>query len=204
MPNYNKSKNGLISVLAILGLFIAPVFAQESNEDDSAQHLLGNWGGSRSYLAEQGISVDAILTNTYLGNVRGGEDKGTALIGNFDLTAEVDTAKAELWDGGTFFFYGLGNYGDEITKSVGNIGVVDNTETYSTAKLYEAWYQHQLFDDSLSLLVGLHDYNSEFDALEYAGTLINSSFGISTDIASIGPSIFSNTSAAFRVKAFCF
>lgn len=149
---------------------------------------------------EQGAKLEAVLSNDYFAVVHGGAERGSAIMGNFDLTLEVDTQKMGWWDGGTVFLYGLANYGDAITKSVGNVQVIDNIETYSTAKLYEAWYEHSFLDKRISVLLGLHDLNSEFAALDYAGTLINSSFGISTEIAQVGPSIFSYTAPAARIR----
>ena len=77
---------------------------------------------------------------------------------------------------------------------------MDNIATDESFKLYEAWYQQNFLEDRLSFLAGLHDYNSEFDALNFAGNLINSSFGISPDISQVGPSIFATTSLAARVR----
>lgn len=50
------------------------------------------------------------------------------------------------------------------------------------------------------MLFGLHDYNSEFNALEYAGNLRHSSFGIEPDISQVGPSIFPTAALAARVR----
>ncbi|MCF6178497.1 MAG: carbohydrate porin, partial [Geopsychrobacter sp.] len=52
-----------------------------------------------------------------------------------------------------------------------------------------------------SVLFGLHDFTSEFDALEYGGLFINSSFGISPDISQNGPSIFPSAALGLRAKA---
>ena len=50
------------------------------------------------------------------------------------------------------------------------------------------------------MLFGLHDFNSEFYALEHAAGLFNSSFGIGIDVSQVGPSIFPTTSLAGRIK----
>jgi len=87
-----------------------------------------------------------------------------------------------------------------MTEIVGDVQTSSNIEAYRTVKLYEAWYEHKLINDRVSILAGLHDFNSEFDVLEYASLFINSSFGISPDISQVGPSIFSTTSLGVRLK----
>ena len=100
------------------------------------------------------------------------------------------------------FLYLLGDFnaGGLLTDKVGDLQGTSNIEADPAAKIYEAWYEHRFFGGRLSLLAGLHDYNSEFDVLEYASEFLNSSFGISPDISQVGPSIFPTTAPALRVK----
>lgn len=193
------SKRVLLLLAFLSAIFAMGPFAL--TEDDSDAHLFGTWGGVRTGLAEKGVTLESILTVDSLSNVSGGLSRKSAWLGNYDLTATFDTEKMGLWSGGTLFAYFLGDFGNEISKYSGETQVVDNIEAYSTAKLYEFWYEHSFMDGKFSALVGLHDLNSEFYALDYAGTLINSSFGIGVDVAQVGPSIFSTTSLAVRLKA---
>lgn len=196
----NAFSSFLLSGLLASIIVTPQLVAAEETADDNAAHLFGDWGGVRSSLAEKGITVESILTNDLIANVSGGLNRSAVLLGNYDLTGSLDTEKAGLWSGGTLFAYVLGDYGDSPSKSVGDLQVTDNIEAYSTAKLYEFFYDQSMFNKKLSLLVGLHDYNSEFCSLEYAGGLINSSFGIGNQIAQVGPSIFNTTSLAVRAK----
>ena len=140
---------------------------------------------------ESGIIVDVVS------NIDGGVEKKTALLSNLDLNFAIDTVKADLWDNGSFFVYFLGNYGDEPSIFIGDRLVTNNIEAPDTIKLYEAWYQHQFND--ISLLVGLHDYNSEFDTLESKNLFIHDSFGTQSDISQVGPSVFPTTALAVRL-----
>ena len=149
---------------------------------------------------ESPLEFEAVLTHDYVKNMSGGIKEDSGNLGNIDLTLTLDTEKAGAWEGGTLFFYYLGNYGNEPSSFIGDEQVTSNIEAYSTFKVYEFWYNQSLIDNQLNILVGLFDLNSEFDALEYASTLINSSFGISADIAQVGPSIFNTTSLATRVR----
>lgn len=164
--------------------------------------LLGDWLGAKTKAEEHGIEMHSILSIDSVSNVQGGLREDETILGNYDFTVSLDTEKAGLWDNGTFFTYVLGNFNTDgvPTEFVGDLQASDNIEAAESIKLYEAWYEHSFSDDAFGILFGLHDYNSEFDALEYAGGLINSSFGISPDISQVGPSIFSTTSVAARVR----
>jgi len=164
-------------------------------------HLLSGLDEPRQRLAEQGIAIEAVLTTDIMHNFDGGIERDSTLLGNLDLTLEVDTEKAGLWKNGTFFVYGLGNFnsGKLLTEIAGDFQATSNIEADEAFKLYEAWYEHR-FGDYASLLVGLHDYNSEFDVVEYGGLFLQSSFGISPDISQNGPSIFPVAALGTRLK----
>jgi len=149
---------------------------------------------------ESGLAIEAILTLETVGNVAGGVKRDSAFLGNFDLTATLDTEQAAGLAGGTLFVYLLGNFGGAPSAFVGDTQGLSNIEAVEAFKLYEAWYDQLIFDEQLSVLVGLHDYNSEFYTLDYAGGLLNSSFGIGPDVAQVRPSIFPTTALAARVK----
>jgi porin len=147
-----------------------------------------------------GIVIEAALSADLLRNINGGVKEESTILGNFDLTIELDTQKVGWWSNGTFFAYFLGNFNSNegMTNYAGDFQTSSNIEAVEAFRLYEFWYEHA-FSDNLSFLVGLHDYNSEFNALEYGSLFINSSFGISPDISQVGPSIFPSAALAARV-----
>jgi len=159
--------------------------------------------GLDSVLNDRGIAIEAVLTSDFLYNARGGLQRDGAILGNFDLTFELDTERAGGWRDGTFFLYALGNWnsGGYISDITGDLQVTSNIQASQAVRLYEVWYEHRFAADRLSVLLGLHDFNSEFDATEYGSMFINSSFGISADIAQTVPSIFPTTALALRVRA---
>lgn len=112
----------------------------------------------------------------------------------------MDTEKAGFWSGGTAFVYLLGLTGEAPSANIGDLQVTDNIEAPESITLMEAWYEHSFADNRFSLLVGLYDYNSEFNVTSLSDTLINSSFGISPDIAQVGPTIFPVSSLTLRAK----
>ena len=85
---------------------------------------------------------------------------------------------------------------------IGDVQTGSNCAAPDTFKVYEAWWRQRHADDQLAWLIGLHDYNALFSALDTASHFTNSSFGISPDISQVPPSIFPTTSLAFVVSLF--
>ena len=168
--------------------------------EDDQPWLLGNWGGQRSALAEKGVEFEIVATTDVLANVSGGIDDGVETPTTFDLAVNIDTAAAGWWNNGTLRVYLLGTTGGDTNTHVGALQVASNIEAPDTVKLYEAWYEHKFFGEKLSILLGLHDLNSEFYVTDLSGVFMNSSFGNGQEVAQIGPSIFPTTAMAARVK----
>jgi porin len=102
------------------------------------------------------------------------------------------------------FVYGLANQGGSPSAHVGDLQVLDNIDAPASWRIYEAWVQQFLAGDRLSILAGLYDVNSEFDAVGSADLFLNSSFGIEPAFGQSGvngPSIFPVTSLAVRARA---
>jgi porin len=140
------------------------------------------------------LTTGAELTLEYSKVTSGGLRSDSAVLGNMDLTLSAD-----LGDG-TAFLYVLGNdgHGGPPSALVGDIQATSNIEAPDTWKLYEAWYEHNF--GAWTILGGLHDYNGEFDVLEYGQLFNNSSFGIGPDVSQVGPSIFPTTALALRLR----
>jgi porin len=166
-------------------------------------HLLGDWGGKRSSLEENGLFFELVYTGEVLRLISGGIKRETNYEANIDLTMTLDTALADLWKGGTFFVYFLNNHGEKQPSSdfIGDLQTVSNIEAPTATRLYELWYEQQLLDNTFSILIGQYDLNYEFAFTEYGSLFINSSFGIQPDIsANVPVSIFPVTAPAVRLK----
>jgi len=163
--------------------------------------LTDGWGGVQKALEDNGLTIGLAYVAD-MGSVTGGaEDKSFIYLDNVDITFTVDTEKAGLWHGGTFFVYILSNHGDNPSRYAGDIQVTSNIESQDSTRLYEFWYEQSFMDGDLSVLGGLHDLNSEFLVTEYGGLFLNSSFGIQPNVSANAPvSIFNVTSPAIRVK----
>ena len=172
--------------------------------EEPSSRLTGDWGGLRKSLLDRGVDFALTYKLEYNNTLAGGAHTGETVLGNIDIKASIDMQKLTGTKGLSFFFYGLGNHGGDPSKSVGDTQVTSNIETSANAfKIYEAWAQQVGFEDRVSILVGLHDLNSEFYVTESSSLFFNSSFGVGRDLSQTGangPSIFPVTSAAIRVR----
>ena len=192
----------VLSVLFTSISLVANEFDFEENKEDVVHrhHVHEKMMADCCHSFKDGIVIEAALSADFLRNVSGGIEEEGTILGNFDLTIELDTQKVGWWSNGTFFAYFLGNFNSNegMTNYAGDFQTSSNIEAPEAFRLYEFWYEHA-FSDNLSFLVGLHDYNSEFNTLEYGSLFTNSSFGISPDISQVGPSIFPSAALAARV-----
>jgi porin len=166
--------------------------------------LTGHWGETRAQITNRGISLEAIYTGEVFSNLSGGLRRQTVYLDNVDLTLTLDAEKLVGWQGARFSVYGLGNQGGSPSDQVGDAQVISSIEAFDTWKLYEAWFQQNLFDHRLSILLGLYEVSSEFDFIQVAQLFTHSSFGTGPDFSQSGkngPSIFPTTSLGARVGA---
>lgn len=186
-----------ILLLAMLVVFMAsPTHAQDQ------QWFLGDWDGQRKSLADKGLEFEFVLTVEGVQNVAGGVAPSSRALGNLDLVMAAQGETLGLSEDGDLHLYLLGNSGGAPTDMIGDVQTTSNIEAPGTFKFYEAWWRQRHADDKIAWLIGLHDYNALFEALDTAGHFTNSSFGISPDISQLPPSIFPTTSLAFVVSLF--
>ncbi|MDH4261728.1 MAG: carbohydrate porin [Spirochaetia bacterium] len=177
---------------------------KEVSDKVSDNYLTGGWFGARKAMVDKGVNFEIVYSAESDFNTIGGLSQGYVVLGNLDLTLDMDMEKLVGWSGGQIFVYGIGGHGQSPSALVGDLQATSNIETgMNYFKLYQFWLQQSLFNKKISLLLGLHDLNSEFYANDPAGLFFNSSFGIGADMSQTGdngPSIFPSTSVAARLK----
>ncbi|WP_425391072.1 carbohydrate porin [Ekhidna sp.] len=152
------------------------------------------------------IELEAVYSAMPWYNVDGGIKTGFVYIDNADITAKLNFDQLfGLKDNLSLFVYGLGNNGDMASEYMGDFQIASNIEAPKAWRIFELWVQQNLFNDQISVLVGLYDLNSEFDVLRPGTLFINSSFGIGAEYAQSGqngPSIFPISSLGIRISSF--
>ena len=169
-----------------------------ANGASAEEHPLQDWSGLREPLEQRGLDLDMVYTGELVRNFDpgpGAPRRETIYQDNFDVEATLDTERAGLWPGGTFFVYGLHHGGFLATSQLGMIQGVSSIEAERHQFiLYEAWYEQRFAAGRASLLAGLRDLNSDFYRTSYALLYLNSSFGI-------GPEVSANVPTALYTRA---
>ena len=192
---------------SILFMISAPYnsFAAEEIKNPYKDYLLGNWGGTRDKLSDIGIDASVEYKADLWAEVSGGLKRGNNYLDNTDIKFAIDGEKLFGVTGNKVFIYFLNNFGGKPNAhQVGSTQGIDNIEvTTNTFKLYEAWMEQSFWGKKLSVLLGLHDLNSEFDQSDMTANFIKPTAQIGQSFAQSGknaPSIFPNTSLAGRLK----
>ena len=201
---HSSLKMAFLAIISGLVSVIQPIdsFAQSQSVWDKPA-LLGDWGGNRPALADQGLEFNFVYTGEFFHNATGGLSRDTEYLGNFDATLAIDAEQWAGWTGASFYFYALGNHGGSPSEHSGDLQGISNIDAPNALKLYEAWYQQKFFGDRMSLLFGLYDLNSEFDSIDTASLFINSSHGIGPDFSQSGqngPSILPDHIAGIALQ----
>ena len=118
---------GLLLVLAILPLFLAPAVvsaqipAPETYAGDfwTRPRLTGDWGGFRDQMAKRGVALDVDWLQTLQGVISGGKEQDAGYWGTFEYTLSLDSQKMGLWPGAFLTAYGMSSYGSTVLKGSG-------------------------------------------------------------------------------------
>jgi porin len=178
-------------------LVAASAFSQGKGVSPEGMDVTKRW------FEKAGISYEIAYKGEYWANTRGGLRIEQTHLHNLEISAALDTKQAGLWSYGKLFAHLLSDRGGRLLTGeiVGDSQTVSNIEAPRSTRLYQLWYEHSLLDGKLSLLLGIHDFNSEFAATEFGAFFINSSFGISKDISGgARPGIFPLAAPAIRAK----
>lgn len=170
-----------------------------------AEHgLTGSWGGFRDTMVTNGVTIKAVYAGEHASSFSGGalDTTGSLYHDNLDLTMSIDTGKAGLWEGGTFWIYGLRNHGNNPSSEfTGDLQTYSNISTSDQFIVNEAWFNQDFADGAVAILAGLHNLNSEFYVSTYGTLFLNSSFGIGPEFSGNVPvSIFPQAGLGARLR----
>lgn len=173
-------------LLALLSLPLT-TFAQFTDtgvgrgDDPPSQsgNLLGDWGGLKSWLSDQGVDIDASQTSDYIGNTQGGFKQGFVYDGLFQLDADFNLEKLLGLKGTSAHITGYVIQGQDLSATnVGNIMTITNVESQpSVPKLGEFWLQQKFLDDQVALRAGQLQADKSFMISDTASLFVNSTFG---------------------------
>jgi len=169
-----KTDQGLISLTKV-----APVLTPVSDYTGDFWNratLFGDFDGSRTRLYNQGVTLDAQITQVYQGVTSGGSAKGNGngqYNGLFEANLTLDTAKLGWWSGGLFTFTAESSWGDPLNKQPGTLSVVNATALWpvpfdNSTRLAEYYLTQALSPDTVMLL-GRLDATNFLDQSAFTG-----------------------------------
>jgi porin len=151
------------------------------------KYLLGDFGGERSKLENEGVTITPIYTAETFGNPAGGVSQGIIYEGLLELDLTLDFKKMVDWDG-TFHASSYYPMGNGITGSdTHDLLVVSNIDAYDTLHLFELWYEQKLWNDKIALRVGQMGANQEFFISSGAANFLAGTYGWPGILASNAP-----------------
>jgi porin len=183
----NNSKI-IFSGLLLLIILTPPVIRSEESaaeKSDSAfkrwltgDYLLGDWGGARTKLSEQGIDLEFFYIGSMPCNVQGGIKTGAQYQGALLMALDLNSEKLAGYHGGNFHASSLWLNGrdDFSAEHIGDYNRVNLVDYPNAFRLWELWYSQKLFADKVMLKGGLMSVDRDFIVPDYYNSITSINF----------------------------
>lgn len=156
----------------------------------NGSYATGKWFGARPLLEDHGVTINSsLLYSPFMKTGGGASGEGSAKgYSLFNLSVTVDTEKAGLWKGGTFYTLYQKKTGYGISGANGNNGAMgdwmgmDGWDWRQINQISEIWYQQKLLQDKIRLKVGKQDANIDFGYLNSGWDFINTAFSVNPTV----------------------
>jgi porin len=154
-----------------------PPAGEKSTSIWEQQYLLGDWGGTRTKLEQEGVKFDFNDIGDMLTDVTGSQPHHVTYFGRFRASLDLDLNKLTDVDG-EFFVTGIYQYGRNLSGDY----LHTNTLTSSIAgeeseRIDQLWYKQWLADHKMSILFGQLAAVNEFGATDFFDILFNDELG---------------------------
>jgi porin len=190
---------------------ISAAFAQPSMADQGSrfaawlreQTATGNWGGIRSRLEDDGITVSLTYTADFAGNVSGGQTRGSTYAGFASTGLAVDAERLLGLAGTSLTANGSWNSGRSLSADdIGNVLGVQEAFGEGVLYLGQVTLSQSLFDDTVTLQAGRLIAGDVFATSPLWDYYVNG--GIDDNLGSISANIFfpGIQAATWAVRAF--
>jgi porin len=141
------------------------------------QYLLGDWGGTRTELAKEGVTFDFNNIGDLTTDVTGSQEHHLTYFGRFRFSTDIDFNRLSGFDG-EFFFSPIWQYGQNLSAQY----LHTNTLTSSIAgpnsvRIDQMWYQQGFFNSMLKIKLGQVAAVNEFGATDFFDILYNDELG---------------------------
>jgi porin len=131
------------------------------------QYASGNWFGPRDFLHEHGLDFSTVYTGVFIGNPVGGKVQKFAYADNISLSLLIETEKLFGWKGGHFVMSAMqqdgGGQQNLSSTGIGNLFTVNGIVGGTTIKWVNLYWNQDLWDNRINLIVGRCCAMDEFD-----------------------------------------
>ena len=162
--------------LVVLMLAFAGVDAYAEDVSPN-QGVLGDWGGLRTRLYQDGVDFQLGFTTEAAYNTQGGDSKLLRNADQFVFGATFDPNKLLGWSGGTFQMTITDRNGDNLSADA-NLGTLMQVqEIYgrgNTFRWTQFWYDQLLFDNVVDVKLGRMGVGEDF--MSFSCYFLNLSF----------------------------
>jgi len=138
-----------------------------------ADRLTGDWGGTRSQLADKGIEVFAYYNAITSTIASGGLGDETNYAGDLFTGATFDLEKLIGWDNTTFTLSAIERHGSDVTPSVGSQYSVMQLVGGQTTFLYNVTLEKTFREGDLSVKLGRMTATDDFVGSPLYGYSLN-------------------------------
>src|ERR1700757_3895251 len=136
----------------------APAMAQ-----DNSFGLLGDPGGQRSRLADNGVTISLEDAENPMQNLSGGVKTGGTMQGRTTGEVTVDLDKAFGLAGGIFYVSALQTHGQSFSPYyLDNLQQANSDEGADQTLLFELWLDQQLGASKFDLKIGQQSIDGDF------------------------------------------
>ncbi|WP_346334357.1 carbohydrate porin [Prosthecobacter sp. SYSU 5D2] len=140
-------------------------------------YMLGDWGGLRTRLAENGVEFEFFYVGSMPTNLGGGIRAGSAYQHGFLAALDLDTTKLGLWKGGHFHLSGVSLEGRPFADTyVGDLNKTNLVDFPADTRLWQAYYEQSLFNDKFVIKAGLMSVDRDFILPELYNSLASINF----------------------------
>jgi porin len=175
-----RSRRSLARLSAVAAAASALVATNVYADDiTTSPYLLGDWGGLRKHLAEQGVAFNFGYVNELAHNFSGGTDRLTRYTDQWVFGTTLDLNKRWGWQGGTFQFTMTDRNGRNLgaDANIGNNMLIQ--EVYGrgqTWHLTQLWLNQKLQGERLEVKFGrltvgedFFSFSCDFQNLTFCG-----------------------------------
>lgn len=158
----------------------------------------------KSALLALGYNFQINYTNEVAVNPVGGAQQSAIYEGLLELGVDADLDRIMNWKGASFHVNAFQIHGHGLTTyNIFNYSTISSIEARATTRLFEAWFEQELFGGFASIRLGQlaadsEFLNSDFDALYWNGTFGWPNF-TSNNLPGTGPG-YPLTTPGIRVK----